>query len=430
MFRTLKSPLNVQVEVTEECDNCCRHCYNFFRHNDYKCKTMSFSEIDQIVDELSSLQVPKVTITGGEPLVALKESLYLTEELRKRQIGVNLNSNLVSFSKEIGLSFKKIGVTSIMTSLIADVPSLHDWVTQNHGSWLKSTSGIRLAQKMGFRVIVNMVLTKWNFNRLRQTGDLAGSWGVDKFGATRACSPSPIALDFSPNTISTSDLRESIKILYELKEKWGYKVDVLEHYPWCALQDIDKYRYLARRKCSAGVTGATIGVNGQLRPCGHSTMTYGNVFEEGLQKTWSNMEDWRNQEYSKECSGCEYYKLCTGGCPVEAQNSPMGRDHHCSNSKNIIFTSDEKFSLGLSLDTVFQFSPGVMLRKETFGGIMVSGTSGAVLVDKKTFDIFCILLEQKSFTISGILDIFKLDSESTEGFISKLFKRKLITERG
>jgi len=429
MFRTLKSPLNIQVEITEKCDNCCRHCYNFFRHSDYICQTISFSDMDKIVNEMSSLQVPKATITGGEPLVAFKESLYLAKELGKKGIGVNLNSNLVAFSKEIGLALQDAGVTSIMTSLIADDSELHDWVTQNSGSWFKSTNGIKLAHKMGFRVIVNMVLTKWNFHRLQQTGDLVGSWGIDKFGATRACSPSPIALEFFSNTISTEELRESIRILYQLKGKWGYKVDVLEHYPWCALQDIDKYKYLARRKCSAGVTGATIGADGQLRPCGHSTMTYGDVFKEGLQKTWLNMADWRNQEYSKDCYGCKYYLLCTGGCPVEAQNSSTGRDHHCSDSKNIVFTHEEKFSIGLPYEKEFQFYPNVMLRKESFGGILVSSTSGAVLFSEETFGILAVLLKQKHFTIGGILDIFQVDGKSTERFISKLVKRKLIRER-
>ncbi len=429
MFRTLKSPLNIQIEVTEKCDNCCRHCYNFFRHNDYKCKTMSFANIDKIVYELNLLQVPKTTITGGEPLVALEKSLYLAKKLQECGIGVHLNSNLTNFREETGTELKKVGISSIMTSLIADDPTVHDWVTQRQGSWLKTTNGIKLAQKLGFRVIVNMVLTKWNFHRLQQTGDLVGTWGIDKFGATRACSPSPIASDFFPNVISTGELRESLKILYELKDKWGYKVDVLEHYPWCALQDIDKYRYLARRKCLAGVAGASIGANGQLRPCGHSVMTYGNIFQEGLQKPWLKMKDWRRQVYSEECWNCVYFKLCTGGCPVEAQNSPNRKDPHCSDIKTIIFTPEKKFSLGLSFKTVFQFSSAVMLRKEEFGGIIVSSTSGAILVDKKTFGILDILIKQKCFTIADILDMFQVDDKSTERFISKLVKHKLVNAR-
>ncbi|MFH1402471.1 MAG: SPASM domain-containing protein [Patescibacteria group bacterium] len=315
------------------------------------------------------------------------------------------------------------------TVQIADNSVLHDWVTQREGSWLKTTNGIKLAQRLGFRVIVNMVLTKWNFDRLKQTGDLVGTWNVDKFGATRACSPTPIATDFISNIISIDELRKSLNILYELKEKWGYKVDVLEHYPWCALQDIDKYRYLARRKCLAGIAGATIGADGQLRPCGHSVMAYGNVFQKGLQHPWLKMTDWRRQEYSKECANCDYFLMCTGGCPVEAQNSPTGRDHHCSNGKNIIFTPEKKLSLGLSVDTVFKFSPRVMLRKEKFGGIIVSDTSGAVLADKKTFDIMKTLFNKKQFTIKSILDIFQVDDKSTERFVSKLVKHNLIKER-
>jgi len=34
MYRTLKAPISAQIEVTEECDNCCLHCYNFWRVKD------------------------------------------------------------------------------------------------------------------------------------------------------------------------------------------------------------------------------------------------------------------------------------------------------------------------------------------------------------------------------------------------------------
>jgi radical SAM protein with 4Fe4S-binding SPASM domain len=430
MFRTLKSPLNIQIEVTESCDNCCRHCYNFFRHNNYDCKTMNFEQLDKIVQELALFQVPKVTITGGEPLLALEESLYLTKKLSEHGIGVNLNSNLVNFNYQTGLKFRDAGIASIVTSLVSNEPDLHDYITQNPGSWFKTVVGIKTAINLGFRVIVNMVLTKWNFHTLQQTGDFVGTLGIDKFGATRACAPSPIASDFIPNMITTNELQESIDILYRLKEKWGYKVDVLEHYPWCALQDIDKYKYLARRKCSAGITGATIGADGQLRPCGHSSMTYGNVLREGIQVPWFRMGDWRKQEYSGECSSCDYFSMCTGGCPVEIQNSPTKKDHHCSDGKDVVFTPEKKFSLDLSFETTFEFFPNTVLREEEFGGIVVSSTSGAMLADKKTFDILNVLYNKKYFTIQDIVDTFKVDGESTERFVSKLVKHNLVKERG
>lgn len=426
MFRTLKAPITVQVEVTESCDNVCRHCYNFFRHEGYKHQTLTREQIDKIIGEFKSLQVVRGVVTGGEPLIVPKLTVYLVEQMKSLGMGVSFNSNLTLFSEEIGKELQKAGITSIMTSLIADDPTLHDFVTQQVGSWEKTTTNIKLATKMGFRVMVNMVLTKWNYSRLKQTGDLVGSWGVDKFGATRACPPGPIAPQFVENLITFDELRLSLQTLYELQEKWGYKVDVFEHYPWCALGDVKKYQYLSRRKCTAGVTSASIGSSGQLRPCGHSSMTYGNVFEEGLQVPWSRMTEWREQKYTEACRDCRHYRSCTGGCAVDAQNSEHGTDHHMT-CENDVSSVPEKEVLTLApADTSYQIIPKMILREEIFGGVVTSGEVGVVYVDGQTLDILKALRFREHFTASGIASEFQVETEATREVLARLESQHLI----
>lgn len=430
MFRTLKGPLNLQVEVTESCDNACRHCYNFFRHADYRYLTMTKQQIEKVVSELRSLEVIRGVVTGGEPLTAVDNALYLASGMRDCGMGVTLNTDLTLFDEEIGLQLKDIGIEAIMKSLIADEPHIHDFVTQRQGSWVKTVNGIKLSIKMGFRVLVNQVLTKWNIDRVQQTGDFVGSLGADKFGATRACAPTPIAKDFENNLISIDELRKSLEILYELKEKWGYNVDVFEHYPWCAMQDIEKYEYLSRRKCTAGVTSATIGTNGELRPCGHSSMTYGNVFEEGLQKAWLKMSDWRQQKYSRQCKHCKYYRSCTGGCPVEDMNASDEKDHHRTTPRDVILTPKKKVLTPVNINAEFKFRHDVVFREENFGGIVASGTAGVVFVDKEAFNVLTSIDKHRFFTVQEIVSTFRVESNSSVKIFTKLANQKLILERG
>jgi len=430
MFRTLKAPITVQIEVTEGCDNVCRHCYNFFRHQGYRNKTLTKEQADKIISEFKDLQVIRGVITGGEPLLAPDLVVHLANQMRALGMGIMFNSNLTLFNETIGKRMQESGIGSIMTSLIADDPAIHDFVTQQTGSWEKTTNNIKLAIKMGFRVMVNMVLTKWNYHRLQQTGDLVGSWGVKKFGATRACPPGPIAPQFTENLISIEELRSSLQTLYELQEKWGYRVDVFEHYPWCALGDVKKYHYLARRKCTAGVTSASIGASGQMRPCGHSSMTYGNVFEEGIQAPWLRMTEWRKQKYSSACQSCRHYRSCTGGCAVDAQNSERKLDHHMTCENDVSSLPGKELLPTIGDNDSYSFIPQAILRKEEFGGIIASGKVGAVYVDKQAFDILKAVRSRSHFTAKSISNEFQVEIESTRDILARLESQHLTKKGG
>jgi radical SAM protein with 4Fe4S-binding SPASM domain len=428
MFRTLSAPINLQVEITEKCMHKCRHCYNYFRHNDDKCHTLSHDSIRLIADEIIKNKVSRIVVTGGEPLVESEKAINFASRLSTIPwISIFLNSNLVLFNERVGKRLLETGIKVIMTSLIADDPKIHDWVTQRPGSWNKTVEGIKLAKKLGYRVLVNMVLTKWNIDRVYQTGKFVSTLGVDKFGATRACAPTPLADSFESNLISIDQLRESLRQLYQLKEECGYEVDVLEHYPWCALGDLEKYQYLSRRKCLAGVTSASIGADGQLRPCGHSSKKYGSVLEEGLSAVWAKMSDWRNQQYVGVCKDCKYLKLCTGGCAVEAENSGKWKDHHCVGEEGVTRLPPQKTPTRLvSLDDQLCVPNHTGFRQEEFGGIMFSGNGGVALLDKQSYPAMQKLADEKFFTARQLVESFKFEENKTLQTLSFLLEKNLI----
>ena len=70
LFRTLKAPLSVQIEVTENCNHRCTHCYNYWKKGD-KCifENMTFATAKKVADEVINSQVFGVTLTGGEPFL-------------------------------------------------------------------------------------------------------------------------------------------------------------------------------------------------------------------------------------------------------------------------------------------------------------------------------------------------------------------------
>lgn len=425
-YRTLRSPLNVQVELTWDCKNCCRHCYNAFRHDNEPILTMSHDEVDFVANELVTNRIFRTVLTGGEPLLVPELTIHATEILRKNHVGVTLNSTLMDLTPEIGTSLRKLGVRTIMTSLVSANPATHDFVTQNPGSWEKTVNGIKLAIQQGFKVNVNMVLTKWNFAELEETGNFVGELGAAVFGATRACAPTPIATEFSQYLINLAELRQSLETLYQLKEKWGYGVDVFEHYSWCALSDVAKYEHLARRKCTAGITSVTIGADGALRPCGHNPNHYGNVFTEGLASAWAKLTDWREGVHiQRSCTKCKYVRQCTGGCPVEAENSKNGRDHHSTGPNDVVRLPQNPVLSLERPDGIYRFIPEAVFRDEVFGGILGSSKGEIAFVDKVTLDLVRDLRSIQPFGLDSVMSMGVSENDATI-LINQLVSKKIL----
>ncbi len=432
MYRTLSAPINLQIEITERCTHCCRHCYNFFRYGDENCKSLSRDDLQFLVDEIGKNKVVRIVLTGGEPLVESENLIWFSRQLAKFSwISTSLNSNLVLLTEEMGRELYSTGVHSILTSLTADTPELHDWITQRPGSWQKAVDAIKLAKRLGFKVLINMVLTKWNVDRVYQTGKLAQYLGADKFGATRACAPTPMAKEFWKNLISVDEVRQSLSELYRLKDECGYAVDIFEHYPWCVFGDVEKYKYLARRKCSAGVTSASIGADGQLRPCGHSSKKYGSVLEEGLTTVWARMSDWRSQQYVGVCKDCKYLPYCSGGCAVEAENSGQWKDHHCVGESGVISLPKKKeIQILISPDDELHFPIHVGLRDEKFGGIVFSGDGGFVLLDDKTYQAIKNVFSVNSFTANQLAVSAGFEINETLQTLSDWINKNLLKKGG
>jgi len=82
MYRTLRAPISVQIEVTEYCDNCCLHCYNFWR----------------VKDATALHSLPSFTIMRSNtlPRLEVKEDKEQDKKL------------FVSFMQDGGVNYRKI----------------------------------------------------------------------------------------------------------------------------------------------------------------------------------------------------------------------------------------------------------------------------------------------------------------------------------
>ena len=432
MYKTLSAPLTVQIEIVSACTSKCVHCYNFWRRDDdFTENRLSSGQIKMVMKKLSESKVFDVVITGGEPLLNKKGLLVCLEEARKYGIGTSLNSNLAILNKDYARELKERGIKQVLTSLHGPTAEIHDSIVQRKGSFNKTLLGIKLALEEEMGITVNMVVTRANLKHVKETAQLVSLLGVKNFAATKAGIPGNCT-DFSEFSISLEDFRAYLEDLYVAGQEFKLNVDVLESYPLCGIKEVGRYKKFTGRKCLAGVTTFTIASDGNIRPCSHLDISYGNIFTESINDIWIRMEEWRRGDFlPSDCKGCKLLKLCGGGCRMEAKMraeslsalDPYSSPNDVSFCDEILKSHHRKDEMSDKKISFFALNK-VKWRKEPFGTTVVASKRSRVFLDE---DGTKVLEQFKEGVIYDVNDkTLNWQGLNLQDFLLKLAEKKVI----
>ena len=425
MFKELSAPVTVQWELTPWCDRECMWCYNYWRAEFVTTPKISEEAIrihEAAVADLIANRVFHVTVTGGEPLGVITKYYPLLQMLRDKGITISVNTNLSLLDERKTQDLKDLGIKSFLTSLPSTDPELTDLLVQRKGAHERTLAGINLAISSGFRVAVNMTVTKKNIHMVWETGKLAKKLGAVSFCATKASAPANCS-DFSEFALSIQELDFMFQELLRVRDELNIPVDSLEHYPACVFPDEDTMTTFGARNCSAGKTCCTIGFDGQIRPCSHAHLRYGTT----LNDAWKAMGQWRNGELipvvCKETCG-KHPKSCGGGCRIEAYNDTgniAGSDPFCKRVKPEIEKRSKRQS-DFPRDTLFRLRPGIRFRQEIFGYIVYLSGSRWAPIEEKLFKV----LQQDNFSAEQITAIYDVPEDKAHQTLQYLRAKQLI----
>ncbi len=321
-------PQIAHVEVTEACNEKCEHCYNFDRLESYKPKTLILDEIDVIIGQLLVNKVSHVIITGGEPLLALEQTCYLAQRAIESGMTISLNSNLLSATPENMKALQDAGVEHILTTLFSYKPETHNAIANTKGAHTKITLGIVMAQKMGIRVTVNMIVTEKNKDDIYKTGLYVKNLGGRKFLANRI-----IPCKTGDFLVTPEIAQKMFDDLLAVKQDFDMFVGTCRMVPECFFDDLEKYKDFINRGCSAGKKHVVITVSGDVHACPHDWVSYGNIYTDSLAHIWKNMQAWRSDLIlPEECQSCSRIETCKGGCRIvgiHCEEKMWGRDNLC-----------------------------------------------------------------------------------------------------
>lgn len=334
IFELVKSqciPLETTIELTQECNFQCTHCYNFDRteYNAQKKKLegavpLSTEEIVQLIQQLELAGCLNITFTGGEALLH-RNFFELVELVRQKHMGVFVKTNGSLLTVSMVKKLHQARVHGLEVSLYGMLASTHDQLTQTPGSWEKILKGIEHCIQQNIRVKVNYILTKNNVSEVAHFLEYIYERNLE-YGIN------PQITSRYDGTDSSLDLRVSEEQLLQL-----YQNTLKEHLPE------PNFDPKASVQCGCAVGICAIGFEGTVYPCIGAPLPAGNIREKEFIDIWKYSQVFQNIRNLKlgdfkSCEPCEDRPFCrrsSGLVYANTKNYTGAEDWTCMEAKVI-----------------------------------------------------------------------------------------------
>jgi len=323
----------IRFEITRQCNCRCYFCHNqntFAKKGRLAEKDLSTEQIKYIINQVSSAKVPKIRLTGGEPLIR-PDITELIKYAKSKGLQVRLNTNGTLINKEIAKILKKY-VDMVLISVLTINEEENDSIVVLKGGFKKKLEAIKnlIGAKPDFLWSCTIVTNK-NIEELEKIADFVYSIGFDYWFCLRQV----LTLQ-NKNPLSFKDCKKLIKKLLLIKEKYVDKYrdgEVLNNaFPFCVYN---------KDEVKAVASGAIYGEGHSslvIDPAGNVLVDYaydekmGNIFEKSLREIWDSKKVKNFRELKlvpQECYSCEYLEKCKGGSRVASlinNNKIDGKD--------------------------------------------------------------------------------------------------------
>ena len=322
-----RKPIPVVVwNITSKCNLKCVHCY---ANAD---GLSEFERASSFIDDLSSIKIPVLLISGGEPL--MHKNIYeILEYAKSRGIQVALSTNGTLIDEEVAGRLKEIGVDYVGVSLDG-MKETHDFFRGVKGAFEKAVEGLLNARDAGILTGVRFTLTKYNLRDVESVLNFVVENEIPRFCLYHLV-PSGRA-DFSID-ITKNERRKIMEWLFykalELRDS-KEKTEILTVdnpadgvFFYLKLKEIDEklaeeaFEFLKYRGGdNSGFRLACVDFHGDVHPNQFwFDYTVGNVFKEKFSEIWLNPRDEllvklrEKEKYLRgRCGKCEFKEVCGG----------------------------------------------------------------------------------------------------------------------
>ena len=303
-------------ECTLRCNLNCRHCGSDCRA-EATVPDMPLKDFLRVIDEQITPHVDPhkvmVVISGGEVLVR-KDLERAGLELYRRGYPWGIVTNALALTPERFESLLRAGLHSISVSFDG-FEEQHNYIRRNPHSYERALAALRMIAADG-TVAYDAVtcVTGALVPRLEEMKELLIANGI-KHWRIFTIFPVGRAADDPTLRLTDEQFREVMKFIRRTRREG--RIDL----SYACEGFLGNYETEVRDSfyyCSAGVTTASIRVDGALSGCTsiRSNFNQGNIYRDNFWEVWSNRyEPFRNREWARrdECGDCRMFRYCQGG---------------------------------------------------------------------------------------------------------------------
>ena len=314
---------NIVFELTEACNQCCRFCYNYWRDGSTPIPAPAPSTARKTLKKLlSQATLGTISFSGGEPML-MRNVHDLALAARFKGASVNVLTNGTLLTPDAITNFISLGIGAIQIPILSADASVHEYLTQLPGSWVKATGALRnVAEVLPQGAYAVLVITAFNAPGIPETLQCIYNLGVRHVMVNR----------FNIGGMGLKHTRELVLDAQTLKRAFrdveafaAAHTDM--HFvsgvctPLCVM-DPAPYPHIKFTWCSTDFSRRPVTVNyrGDVRFCNHSPFVMGNIFERPIGEILTDPAIIsRYSEIPDRCRDCAMLKRCNGGCRAASE---------------------------------------------------------------------------------------------------------------
>jgi len=300
--------VSFQIELTNECNEQCVHCYIPKNVKKYFIDSHLFYEI---LEQCKEIGVLEITFSGGEPLLHRNFCDFL-RKTKEYDFSINILSNLTLLDNNIIAAIKELRLSSVQVSLYSINNRIHDSITQVQGSCEKTKQSINKLIENNIPLQISCPTMKQNYQRYGEVLEWANKRKVRAITDYIMMARHDNSKDNLASRLSLDEVTTLIKDGI-LQYDRDYQDDLRKFS--AATQSIDVHAPI----CGVGVSSLCMTAEGNVFPCpGWQCFKVGDVKNDSLLEIWHNSPQihylrkltWGNFPSCTQCNVQQFCAMC------------------------------------------------------------------------------------------------------------------------
>jgi len=274
---------------------------------------------DTIIDTLAEMNVFQIAFGGGEPF-SREDFLEIAKYTYDRGIIPNVTTNGVLIN-----NIDKLDIFGQINVSLDGADEETYFKVRGCNAFKQALRAIKTLAG-SFDVGINVVVTKYNFEKLPDIFKLAEELGASEVMLIRVKPVGRCEINYEELKLSRLQLSrfdDTIKALLE------YDVTLRVDCAFMPFLNVDENVMIGMQGCDCGISSLAVKADGKVTPC--SFLNYNLGFYRDIKDIWNKMDEFRNYTVN-ECNGCDKVEICRGGCRVFSEkfgNGIFGADVEC-----------------------------------------------------------------------------------------------------